>query len=316
MYNSSEYISQSVKSILDQTFNDFEIIIINDGSTDNSEEKILAIKDPRITYHKLAHQGLSKVLNYGISIAKYDIIARMDADDIALPDRFEKQLNVMRNNPELDIISCWYAMFTEKGIRYIVKTPEKSSRIEKDLLLYSQISHPGILAKKDLFFKHGMFTGGAFGDYELWLSFKGKVIFYNLQEVLMLQRFRTDSLSRNDICQRYKEHYEIQAPYYSDLQKSFGIIKTDEQNYYRGWREYLYGERSRARKYWNLSGLKIIYFPKVIIAYIISFLPQQLFIKVKENRIRFRLEYYLEFFKEENYACRKYFKINNAQREA
>src|SRR2546425_317811 len=85
-YNSSLYIDSAVKSILNQTFKEFEFLIIDDGSADNSEEEISKYKDSRINYTKLKHRGISVALNYGIKKASCDWIARIDADDLNTPD--------------------------------------------------------------------------------------------------------------------------------------------------------------------------------------------------------------------------------------
>ncbi len=90
-FNSGEYLSTSIKSILEQTYTDFEFLIVDDGSTDSTENIVKSFKDKRIKYLKKKRTSLPDTLNYGLKHAKYEWIARMDADDFALPNRLEEQ---------------------------------------------------------------------------------------------------------------------------------------------------------------------------------------------------------------------------------
>ncbi len=92
-YNCAGYIKDSIRCILNQTFTNFELLIIDDGSEDNTEEVISEIKDSRIHYIKKMHTGLSSSLNFGLKIASNNWIARMDADDLCHPERFKKQIS-------------------------------------------------------------------------------------------------------------------------------------------------------------------------------------------------------------------------------
>lgn len=104
-YNVQDTIGESIDSILSQTFTDFELIIINDGSQDNTEEVIHAYSDKRIRYYRNEkNEGLIYTLNRGLDLAQGKYIARMDADDVSLPTRFEKQVKVMEESP--NIVVC------------------------------------------------------------------------------------------------------------------------------------------------------------------------------------------------------------------
>ena len=105
-YNAAPYLEEAVQSMLDQTFSDFELILINDGSTDNSEQVIQVFKDPRIKYIlNKENQGLVYSLNKGLDESQGDFIARMDGDDISLPDRLQKQLHYLRKHIRKQ--TCW-----------------------------------------------------------------------------------------------------------------------------------------------------------------------------------------------------------------
>lgn len=298
-YNNSQYLSTAIKSILNQTYKNFEFIIINDGSTDDTEDVVFSFNDKRISYYKTNNKGLGKSLNYGIKISQHQIIARMDDDDIALPTRFEKQILFMLKNPKYDIISSWYAVFEENKIVYVVKTPTEHKKIISDLALYSQIIHPGSFIKKDVF-ENNQYNSIFFEDYDLWLRLMKSKLFYNIPEILTMYRYRKNSLSRESYSEKLKVHYDIQAYYYKDFERNFPYIAAEHSQKYFGWREYFYGSKKKARYYWN-KYLSNYFDIKVIIAYCLTFLPSSFLIVFKEMRVRYRIEYLYYYFKNKDY---------------
>ena len=105
-YNAERYIAKSIQSILNQSFCDFELIIINDGSTDDTENIILSFDDPRIVYVKNERNlKIIKTLNKGLDLAKGKYISRMDSDDIALPELFEKEIKIFENRKDIGIVN-------------------------------------------------------------------------------------------------------------------------------------------------------------------------------------------------------------------
>lgn len=117
-YNAEKYIKEAIESILNQTFSNFEFIIIDDGSIDATEEIIKSFKDSRIVYIKNEKNlGLIKTLNKGISIARGEFIARMDSDDISMPQRFELQLDVFKKYKGVDIVNVALKKMSEDGTK-------------------------------------------------------------------------------------------------------------------------------------------------------------------------------------------------------
>ena len=115
VYNAEQYLREAIGSILHQTFTDFEFIIINDGSTDRSEEIIKSYTDTRIRYYKNeSNLKLIATLNKGFDLAGGKYIARMDADDISLPNRLQLQFELMEKNPEVGLCGTWFENFTEE----------------------------------------------------------------------------------------------------------------------------------------------------------------------------------------------------------
>ncbi len=115
VYNAQKYLRPALESILNQTYKNLEILIINDGSTDNSEQIILSYKDPRIRYIKQENAGVGETLRRGVELAKGKFIRRMDADDITTPDSIEIQVNFLLKHPEFGMVAAQQCHITENG---------------------------------------------------------------------------------------------------------------------------------------------------------------------------------------------------------
>ena len=118
VFNSDKYLEEAINSILTQSYQNFEFLIINDGSTDNSEKIIKSYKDPRIHYVKNnTNLGIIKTRNIGLSLIKTPFLALIDSDDISLQNRLEIQLDYMRQNPNIDVCgTCFYKLINNKKI--------------------------------------------------------------------------------------------------------------------------------------------------------------------------------------------------------
>lgn len=207
VYNSQKYIEQSIISILDQTFVNFEFIIINDGSTDSSFEKIKKFNDKRISViNNKANIGLSASLNKGIRLAKGKYIARMDADDISLPDRLEKQYKFMEQNENIGILGTGYVLIDKRGKElgeFIY--PVDPIEIRWKLLTRPIFPHPTVMLRKAILLENNLFYNEEYSatqDYELW----SKIINYtngiNLPEALLKYRNHENSKSKIDFNQQ------------------------------------------------------------------------------------------------------------------
>ena len=197
VYNGEKYLKKSIESILDQTFTDFEFLIIDDGSTDESLELIKSYDDTRIKI--IVHEqnkGLIKTLNEGIELAAGDYVARMDGDDVSLPERLEKQIAFMDNNQDVAVCGTWTKSMNENG--KIVSTMKSLSGI---LLKYnywkpSPMIHPSVMMRKSLI-KEFLFSVDAASaeDYDLWLRIVKKHRIFNIKECLLLYRIHGENIS-------------------------------------------------------------------------------------------------------------------------
>lgn len=309
-YNCAQFISDAIRSIINQTYRDFEFLIIDDGSNDGTHDVVSQFKDNRINYVYKKHSGFADSLNYGLKTARYDMIARMDADDISHPSRLKTQYDFLNANLDYDIISSWYAVFNNDKIKYVVPTFQNHSEIVKGLSLYSLMPHSGCLLRKEKILRSGGYYGEAFEDYSLWLKIMGNTKFYNIPKVLIFVRFRSDSLSRSNLVDKHKLIYSIQSPFYDNLDDFFGIYTHKEKNKVRGFREYFYGSPKLARKFWLQDGVNLLLDYRILLAYVVSFLPNKIFIKFKESRVRFRLIYLIKYFSTENKMLRNRLKAS------
>lgn len=198
VYNTKEeYLRTAIESILNQTFGDFEFIIINDSSTNNAKEVILSYKDDRIVYvENEENSGAAFGSNKGLKLATGDYIARLDSDDISHPTRLEKQVKFMENNPDVGILGTWFETFPKK---HIIKHPTENEEIEKYMLFIdSAIGHSSAMIRKNLIDEFDINyekEDEPSEDYGVWLSLINKTKFANLPEVLMDYRLHHSSLS-------------------------------------------------------------------------------------------------------------------------
>lgn len=155
VYNEEAYIKEALESILNQTEQDFEILIVDDCSTDRTVSIIEGMKDDRIFIIKNeVNQGLTKNLNLGLRLARGKYIARMDGDDISLPQRFEKQVRYLEEHPQVMLISCQTMTFGAKKMVWRLK--DDSARLKAMMLIRPVFAHPGFMIRSELIRKYGI----------------------------------------------------------------------------------------------------------------------------------------------------------------
>ena len=200
VFNCELYIREAVDSILNQTFTDFEFLIIDDASTDKTVSIIKSYKDSRIQLiEKITNTGYTKSLNYGLQVAKGEYVARMDGDDISLPERFAKQVAFLDAN--LDVVLCGtsYEIIGEKKKTII---PENHDEIKLALLRANCIAHPSVLIRKkalDEFFVVYDTSKEPAEDYNMWVRLLKIGKLHNLQEILLKYRIHITSVSRTRV---------------------------------------------------------------------------------------------------------------------
>ncbi len=177
-YNAEKYLKEAVESILNQTFTDFELLIIDDNSTDKTREIINTYDDKRIRLINGPRKNLAAALNTGIKESKGEYIARMDADDISFPERFEEQLKTFKEHPEIDILGTKAELLSQKKCKdkyflqfFYEDKPEVFYIGAVNVLNTCVFCHPTVMFKREIFDKYNLFydenyTAGE--DQELW----------------------------------------------------------------------------------------------------------------------------------------------------
>jgi len=153
VFNGMPYLTEAVKSILNQTYKNFEFIIVDDASTDGTWRYIRSVRDKRVKLIKNRdNQGLAKSLNKALRKAQGDYVARMDADDVSLSNRFEKQINFMLKNPSVGLCGTWAKLIDEDNkVIGEVKKPLDDKNIKRMNMWITGIIHPSWLGKKFIF---------------------------------------------------------------------------------------------------------------------------------------------------------------------
>lgn len=217
VYNAGSYLRDAIDSILQQTYTDFELIIVNDGSTDGSEKKIKEFTDHRVRLYSQENQGLTNTLNRLVSLSQGKYIARMDQDDWSFPDRLARQAKFLDNHPEVGLLGSWVEVVNPSNAHVGVnRFPVSDPAIKEMLLVKNTFAHGAIMMRRDSAVQYQHEYDYA-EDFGLWCQLaKGKKL-ANLPIVLyrwrtspggMSARFaKTQNEARRRILRGYRQFY-------------------------------------------------------------------------------------------------------------
>ena len=223
VYNCEKYVGESIESILNQTHKNFELIIINDGSTDGSDNKIVQFKDQRIQYLKLQkNEGFVNALNIGIKNSTGKYIFRMDADDICLVTRFEAQIAFLEKNPGIDILGNNAIFFSGKESRVTGSGNLNDAVIKNMLLLFSPFIHPTIVLRNSTIKKKYILYNNILSvseDYDLFTRGSSQMTFAHSDSIVLKYR-EHESVDRitNNKTKSKATTLMLRAAYFSKLQ--------------------------------------------------------------------------------------------------
>lgn len=205
VYNAEQFLHEAIESVLNQSFKDFEFLIIDDGSTDRSESIVRSYRDPRIRFYQNEENlGISATLNRGIELAGADLIARMDADDICFPDRLQRQYNFIISHPDGALFSCWAEEITEDKQLIGVERFDPNDYYY-NLTFSFWMYHPTLVYRREAVQSIGMYTVPYAEDYELVWQLSRKFRVYPQAEVLLKYRNSGESLWQVTKKQEYRE---------------------------------------------------------------------------------------------------------------
>lgn len=228
-YNAEKYIAEAIDSILNQTFADFEFIIIDDGSKDNTVEIVKSYSDKRIRFYQNEHNmGVAATLNRGIELATGEYIARMDSDDISLPERFEKQIYVLDNDKKIAVCAGNAIVFSKES-QYITQLPLKDREIKYNLFISSPFVHPSVMIRKSVLDSSNIRYESEFDgreDYRMWM--KISLLDYkllNIDEPVLKYRIHTGQVTQKKDLSQIAKHTKLKKWYLDNI----GISYTDSQ---------------------------------------------------------------------------------------
>jgi glycosyltransferase involved in cell wall biosynthesis len=228
VFNGELFIAEAIKSILGQTFTDFELLAMDDGSTDRTFEILSSIQDPRLRIIRNAENlGLIRTLNLGIELARGEFIARMDADDIAFPGRFEAQVAFLEAHPEIAVVGTNIVVFEDepaKGLR-LMPPPETAAQIHWELLRVSCLYHPTVLIRRSVFSTEKPYDPAYAHceDYELWLRLSRRFGLANITAPLLFYRRHGSSVgSLNASVQRERSERALAF----EIERRIGVLPT------------------------------------------------------------------------------------------
>ena len=220
LYNSERFIGQAIQSILTQSFKDFELIIIDDASSDGSLDIVKEFKDSRIRIlRNEKNQGISFTRNKGLNVASGRFIAPFDSDDVAMPDKFEKQVRFLESHPGYGMIGSWARLIDQNGnfLKKRWKLQAKPEAIAAILLFRNYFCHSSIVMRCEAIPFGGYDERLQLDeDYKMWIEIARKWKVWNLQEYLLHYRVHSDSITRKDHIsvslydhKIYKENFEL-----------------------------------------------------------------------------------------------------------
>jgi len=194
-YNAGKYISQAVESVLNQTYQDFELIIVDDGSTDNTKNILPAI-NPKIRYFPIPHSGIVTALNIGLDLAMGDYIARHDADDWSHPERFARQVEFLDSSPHCGVFGTGMLLVDYRGFPTEVLT-YPAEPTYNDLMKKCCVAHPTAMMRSEVYKEIGGydkdFNMGCCEDYDYWFRVLEKFKIFNTDLVLYTKRVHDES---------------------------------------------------------------------------------------------------------------------------
>jgi glycosyltransferase involved in cell wall biosynthesis len=228
VYNGGSFLKEAIESVLRQSHADFEFIVVDDGSTDDCADILASYRDRRLRVVRHAENaGLAARLNEGFAVASGRYIARMDADDISLPDRLARQVEFMQAHPHVGACGTWVEVAGE-GVRQQWQYPLSHSAIHARLLFDCPMAHPTVMFDRLHLHKARLSYDSSYPcaqDYDLWCRAVQKLSLANLPEVLLVRRLHGGQVGRREAegQQRWAETIRRRQL------ESLGMTPTDEQ---------------------------------------------------------------------------------------
>jgi len=255
-YNAGNYIHEAIASVLAQSFNDFELLIVNDGSTDQTMQVIASFKDERIVVINQENLGVASALNTGLQHARAAYIARFDADDVCYPNRLQVQYDFMQRHPEYQVVGSAADYMDVEGHHLFTQEPAAFSNSQVQQLNYTicPFIHSTVLYKKQVVLNNGGYNELAytFEDHFLWLQILKEQKACNLPEALIKVRLNPESIT---IDEKWRPRKFLNIKYAALKKRS--ITQRDSDRLHEIGREQ-YSHRIMHGSYYALCGKKFL----------------------------------------------------------
>lgn len=222
VYNGARYLREAVESILNQTFSDFEFVIIDDGSVDGTAEILhyYAQRDERIRIHRQTNQKLIAALNMGFEMAQGVYIARMDADDVSLPERLARQVDFLDAHPEIGVLGTGFQIMDGYGnTSHTVHFPKQHGVLRWYLCFYCPIVHPSVMMRREIVEQAGGYDADMVHaeDYDLWRRLSCVTRLSNLQDTLLQLRKHDVNVSNVHVSEQRRNAIRISTQMISHI---------------------------------------------------------------------------------------------------
>lgn len=266
-FNRAHIISQAIESVLNQTFNDYEIIVVDDGSTDTTGAFLGKTYGSRITYvGKPVNEGLAAARNTGISLAQGTYIAILDDDDLWLPEKLDRQVELMERNPDLGLVYCGSLKVNGDGDTIAEMRPTKRGDIFADMLQRNYLLGPASVAlfPREVLRKTGLFdtSFSACADWDLWIRIAGSAPVDYVDDSLVKYVLHESNMHTN-VRGMEKETFGVLNKYWPGWAEETGCIELKNRVYsdhaiHFAWQYY---ERGEEQQFKRLLRQALLYYP-------------------------------------------------------
>ena len=191
-WNDAPSLPRGIESLLSQTVEDLELLVVDDGSTDDTEDVVASVEDPRVRYLRRPHEGIARTLNAGVAEARAPVIAVQDADDWSLPNRLERQLEVLRSRPEVAVVGSRMREVDENERELRPRTMFAAGDVGPKLMRFNPVPNTSAAFRRDAFLEVGGYDPRYLYamDYDLWMRMAERWVVFTVDEVLSVRLMR------------------------------------------------------------------------------------------------------------------------------
>ena len=191
VFNGAPWVADAVRSVLTQTLGDLELVVVDDGSTDATRDVLGGVGDRRLRVERRTHEGLTRALNHALRLARAPLVARLDADDIALPERLARQVAFLEAHPEIGLLGSAAREINGDGREVrVVRPPEDDAALRRALIRRNPMLHSTVVMRRHLVEAVGGYDSHfvVAQDYDLWIRLAAVTRLANLAEALVVRR--------------------------------------------------------------------------------------------------------------------------------